>query len=154
MEVRQLVLEKDQFVILLYYVDPGGQHRLRIAVPQEKLMAEIHSGPFGGHFAARSSYNTLAQHYWWGGMFGNVTRWCLSCLTYAAYQGCGRRTRTPLQPIPVGCHLNVLVSKCHGHWGNQYVGVFVEYLTKWVEAYAVDDHTSEMIARLLVDNVV
>ena len=38
--------------------------------------------------------------------------------------------------------------------GNRYVVVFVEYLTKWVEAYAVEDQTSETIARLLIDNVV
>jgi len=38
--------------------------------------------------------------------------------------------------------------------GNRYVVVFVEYLTKWVEAYAVEDQTSETLARLLVDCVV
>ena len=38
--------------------------------------------------------------------------------------------------------------------GNRYVVVFVEYLTKWVEAYAVEDQTSLTIARLLVDSVV
>ena len=38
--------------------------------------------------------------------------------------------------------------------GNHYVVVFVEYLTTWVEAYAVEDQTSETLARLLVDCVV
>jgi len=57
---KHLVLEKEWFVVtneVLYYVDPGEQHRLRIAVPQklkETLMKEAHAhgGPFGGHFAA------------------------------------------------------------------------------------------------------
>ena len=30
----------------------------------------------------------------------------------------------------------------------------MEYVTKWVEAYPVEDQTSETIARLLIDNVV
>ena len=38
--------------------------------------------------------------------------------------------------------------------GNRYIIVFVEYLTKWVEAYTSPDQTSETIARLLVDCVV
>ena len=35
-----------------------------------------------------------------------------------------------------------------------YVIVFVDCLTKWVEAYALSDQTSETIARVLVDNVI
>ena len=38
--------------------------------------------------------------------------------------------------------------------GNRYVIVFIDYLTKWVEAYTKEDQTSETIVRLLVDNVV
>ena len=136
-QARRLVLEKERFVLLdgvLYYVDPGGQRRLRIAVPKgmrEKLMEETHSGPFGGHFAARSLYNTLAQHYWWDDMYGDVTRWCRSCLVCAAYQGCGRRTRPPLQPIPVGAPFERVgvdvLEMPRTLQGNRYVVVFVEY---------------------------
>ena len=78
---------------VLYYVDRGEQHRLRIAVPQkfkETLMKEAHGGPFGGHFAAKGLYRTLSQHFWWDGMFGDVVKWCRSCLTCAGYHGCGR----------------------------------------------------------------
>ena len=32
--------------------------------------------------------------------------------------------------------------------------MFIDYMTKWVEAYAVSDQTSETIATLLIDNVV
>ncbi len=38
--------------------------------------------------------------------------------------------------------------------GNRYIVVFVEYLTKWVEAFPVEDQTSETITRLLIGNVV
>jgi len=63
---KHLVLEKEQFVVsdeVLYYVDPGEQHQLRIAVPQkmkETLMKEAHGGPFGGHVAAKGLYRTLS----------------------------------------------------------------------------------------------
>ena len=37
--------------------------------------------------------------------------------------------------------------------GNWYLVVFLDYLTKWVEAYPVPDQQAETIARLLVENV-
>lgn len=163
-KAKKMVLEKERFSLLegvLYYVDAGGQHRLRIVVPKsmrETLMKETHSGPFGGHFAARGLYNTLSRLYWWDGMFGDVVRWCRSCLTCAAYQGCGQRAKPALQPIPVGAPFDRvgvdILEMPRTVNGNRYVVVFMEYLTKWVEAYAVADQTSETIAQLLVDHVV
>ena len=38
--------------------------------------------------------------------------------------------------------------------GNHYVIVFLDYLTKWVEAYPLPDQTSDTIARVLVDQVI
>ena len=38
--------------------------------------------------------------------------------------------------------------------GNSYIIVFMDYLTKWPEAYAISDQSSETIARLLVENVI
>ena len=85
-------------------------------------------------------------------------RWCRSCLTCAAYQGCGQRLKPALQSIPVGAPFDRvgvdIMEMPRTMNGNRYVVVFVEYLTKWVEAYAVEDQTSLTIARLLVDSVV
>ena len=38
--------------------------------------------------------------------------------------------------------------------GARYVVDFMEYVTRWVEAYPMEDQTSKTIARLLIDNVV
>ena len=114
-QARKLTLQKDQFIIqdgLLYFVDTRGNQKLRLVVPtslQELLMKETHAGPFGGHFAAKGLYNTLAQQYWWEGMFSDVVKWCRSCLTCAAYQGFGRRKPSPLKTISVGSPLSVWV---------------------------------------------
>jgi len=37
---------------------------------------------------------------------------------------------------------------------NYYVIVFMDYLTKWVEAFAIPDQKAETIAHLFVDNIV
>ncbi len=38
--------------------------------------------------------------------------------------------------------------------GNRYIVVFLDYLTKWVEAFALPNQTSETIAWVLCDNVI
>ena len=38
--------------------------------------------------------------------------------------------------------------------GNRYVVVFQDYLTKWVEAFAVPNQTAGTIAKLLVEEIV
>ena len=38
--------------------------------------------------------------------------------------------------------------------GNRYIVVFMDYFTKWAEAFAVSDQQAPTIARLLVENIV
>ena len=121
-------------------------------------MREANTGGASGHFAAKSQYATLSRLYWWEGMYRDMLKHCQSCLTCATYRGTGRRYKAPLQPLPVGdpfdrVGVDILEMPLTTR-GNRYVIVFAEYLTKWVEAYASPDQTSETIARLLVDCIV
>ena len=109
-------------------------------------MEEIIGGSLSGHFAARSMYNILARQYWWEGMYGDVHRYCHACLTCASHNGTGHWHRVPLQPIPLSGpfeRVGVDIMKMPlTETGNQYVIVFMDYLTKWVEAYVAEDQTS------------
>ena len=40
------------------------------------------------------------------------------------------------------------------HTGNQYGVVFIDYLTKWPEVFAISDQTALTIAKLLVEQIV
>ena len=40
------------------------------------------------------------------------------------------------------------------HEGNQYTVVFMYYMTKWLEVFAVPDQKAEIIARLFVEHVI
>ena len=135
--------ERDRLVILdgvFHYVDPARKDRSRMAVPvlRQKLMEEVHSGGFSGHFAVRGLYEKLARRYWWKGMYSDVHRFCQGCLMCAAHGGGGRRTRPPLRSIPVGApfeRIGVdLMEMPLTARGSRYVIVFLDYLTKWVEA--------------------
>ena len=86
----------------------------------------------------------------------DISHWSGACLTCASRQP-GRATKLPLTPIPVGrafdrVGVDVLQFATSSH-GNKYAVVFIDYLTKWPELFAVPDQTAHTIARLLVEHV-
>ena len=70
----------------------------------------------------------------------------------------GRASKPPLTPIPVSGpfdRVGVDVIKfAKSSSGNQYAVVFMDYLTKWPEVFAVADQTALTITKLLVEHVI
>ena len=135
-------------------------YRFAAPVPasiHEKLLKENHSEMFSGHFSVKSLYEKLAKRYWWQGIYADVYSHCKSCLTCASYQGAGHSTRPPLKPLDVvGPFERIgvdILEMPKTERGNSYI-VVMDYLTKWPEAYAIPDQSSETIARLLVEYVI
>ena len=160
---KKLMLDTSNFTVLngvLYFIDPSSKN-LRLAVPQllrQTLLVESHAGAFSGHFAVRGLYKKLRRQYWWQHMYSDVYHHCRSCLTCASYNGSGRRHHPPLNPLPVGAPFERLgidiMEMPLTQDGNRYVIVMMDYLTKWVEACAIPDQSSETLARVLVDYVI
>ena len=87
-------------------------------------------------------------------MCGSVERYCKSCMECVSRKGVGRGVKPPLMTIPVGAPVGVDVLQLPvTESGNKYVVVFLDYLTKWVEAFAVANQSAETIARLLVEEI-
>ena len=160
---RKIVMESANYDLMdgiLYFQYPAAPHRLCIVVPkvlQMPLLEETHGGTFAGHFAERKTHDRLRRYYWWRGIRADVHRYCWGCLPCVTKKGGSKPPRPPLHPIPVEgpfhrVGVNVLqLPLTRG--GNRYVVVFADYLTKWVEAFAVPDQTADTIARLLVEKV-
>ena len=76
------------------------------------------------------------------------------CATHST----GWKVRPPLTPIPVSGPFDRVgvdvIQFPKSRKGNQYAVVFVDYLTKWPEVFAVPDQSSATIARLLVEEIV
>ena len=158
---RRLVLTQSQFVIedkVLYWV--AGDATLRVIPPEcmrQKLFQDAHHGPFGGHLSDTKVHSQIRKHYWWNGMRADITRWSRACLVCATY-GHGRTVRPPLSPIPVSGPFDRvgvdIIQFQRSNAGNQYAVVFMDYLTKWLEVFAVPDQSAATIARLLVEEIV
>ena len=160
---KRIAVEHSQYDLIddiLHHENPINPGCWRQVVPpalRAELLHESHGGKFSGHFAEKKMYDTLRKAYWWPGMRKNVRTHCRSCLNCATRKGTGRAGRPPLQPIPVGGpfhRLGVDVLQLPlTEAGNRYVVVFMDYLTKWAEAFAVPDQSAETIARLLVEEI-
>ena len=91
-------------------------------------------------------------------MRNDVHKFCRSCLVCSTWKGTHGTCKPPLQPIPVSGPFHrvgvdilqlPLTTK-----GNRYVVVFMDYITKWPEAFAIPDQTAETIAKVLVEKVI
>ena len=161
---KRIVLESRRMEIIdgvLYREDVSNCGRWCIVVPEpwrQELLTENHSTIYAGHLSERKVYDRLRRLYWWSGMRADVRRFCRGCLNCASRKGPGHGIRPLLQPIPVRgpfhrVGVDILKLPLTSS-GNQYLVVFLDYLTKWVEAYPVPDQRTETIARLLVENIV
>ena len=90
-------------------------------------------------------------------MLSDITRWSQACLVCATHNP-GRAIRPPLTPIPAAGPFDCIgvdvIQFPRSSSGNQYAVIFMDYLTKWPEVFAVSDQSSATIARLLVEQIV
>ena len=155
---RELALTKNQFEIVdgvLHHVEKDKT--LRVIPPlssRKKLFDEAHSGKLGGHLRDAKMHSVLSRHYWWPGMRADIGKWCRACITCATRLP-GRAPKPPLVPTPVGGPFDRIgvdvIQFPKSKRGNRYAVVFVNYLTKWVEAFATRDQSALTIAKLLVE---
>ena len=160
-KAKLLSFTQSQYTLMdsiLYHIQQDGS--LRVIPPgnlREELFHQAHGGIYGGHLGDAKVYSELLRHYWWPKMRSDITHWSKSCLTCATY-GRGQSVRPPLTPIPVSGPFDRvgidIIKFPHSTKGNQYAVVFMDYLTKWPEVFAVPDQTAATIARLLVEEIV
>ena len=162
---RKVVLESKNFELiidgLLHHEDPACPGCWCLVVPKElrpQLLEEAHAGLFAGHFSERKVYHKIHRLYWWPGLRRDVRQFCRSCLNCVSRRGPGHQQRPPLNPIPVkGPFHRVAVDVLQlplTSSGNKYIVVFMDYLTKWVEAFPTSDQQASTIAGLLVEHII
>ena len=161
---KWMVSESKQYDIIdgvLHFENSAFPNLWRIVVPDQlhsDVLQEAHAGCFAAHFAEKTVYDRLRQSIWWQGMKADVRRHCRSCLVCASRKGVRKTFKPPLQPIPVGGPFHrvaVDILKLPLTYNsNRYVAVFMDYLTKWPEAFAIPNQKAETIAPLFLEHIV
>ena len=124
--------------------------RLVPAAMRIELFKRVH-GHEAGHFGYAKIYPLFSERFFWHGMSLDIRNWLKCCaLCQRIKPGDGRARYALVQDCAVApmkrCGINLSLSK----EGNQYLSALQDYLTKWIEVYAMPDKKALSVAKCLV----
>ena len=136
---------------------PGGNAHvpyIPLSLRQE-LLGFAHGANGIGHYSARYLQETLSNVCWWPTMQMDAEDFVKNCVG-CALAGSQPRAQPPSlgMPVPempfdlVGLDLLKLPKSPRG---NQYLCVFTDYLTRWVEAVPLTDKSADSVARAFLE---
>ena len=119
-----------------------------------------HDNNLSGHLGEKRTLQRLRENFFWPNMSVDVREWYRSCEICCTRKPKPTRPHHALQQNPVGEPLQRVALDIMGPLepptphGNRYILVIVDYLTKWAEAYAMPNQTSETVAKILVNEFI
>lgn len=133
-------------------------HLLLVApqIIRKRIFEEFNCQKYSGHLLGRDRVCKFVQErFYWIGIDSDVGRWCKECDNCARGKPGPGFTKSPLQQSLVGWPLDKIgidiVGRCPiTDNGNEYIIVLSDYFSKWVEAYAVPNHTTLTVADKIV----
>lgn len=136
--------------------------RQQIVVPQklrDELLRSAHDDLLGGHLGRERTYQRLRDKYWWPRLYHDVEEWVKTCESCQAKKDPRHTKGGQLESIPVSRPFERMGMDLIGplpktYRGNKYILVMIDYLTKWVEAFALPKDTAEAVAEKFVEEVV
>jgi transposase InsO family protein len=144
--------------------DAGSPGRMPAFVPYVPLAKRLdvlqsaHSDEAAGHPGIQGTYQYLRYRCFWPGLFDDVKAFVERC--HACQLTRSRPSHhIPLLPLPVASHPFQIVGMDFlklpkTKSGKQYVLVFTDYLTRWVECVATEKQDGETVAEALLKLVV
>lgn len=143
--------------------DVSACTRVQLAVPvemREAVMMAHHDDLLAGHLGVNRTTDALRRLYWWPGMYADIERWVLECMTCQGRKSPAERKKGLMQPMPAPSRafqrigMDLITSFPTSTRGNKYLLVFMDYLTKWPEAVALPNKKADTVARAFVEHVI
>ncbi|KAG7548002.1 Integrase catalytic core [Arabidopsis suecica] len=119
----------------------------------EGILLHCHGSAYGGHFATFKTVSKILQAgFWWPTMFKDAQQFISRCDSCQRKGNISRRNEMPQNPI-----LEVEIFDVWGidfmgpfpsSYGNKYILVAVDYVSKWVEAIASPTNDSRVVLKM------
>ena len=151
-----------------YYIwdDPllfkrGADMIIRRCVPeseQSRIMNECHASPYGGHFSReRTAHKILQTGFYWPTVLRDCTEWVKLCDRCQKIGNISSINEMPLRGILVVQIFDVWGIDFMGpfppSFGNLYILLAVNYVSKWVEAIACLRNDANTVVSFLQKNI-
>jgi hypothetical protein len=134
---------------------------IRRCVPNGEITSVLnfcHSEACGRHFSIKKTAAKILQcGFYWPTLFKDTNDFCRTCERCQKLGAISRRNMMPLNPI-----LIIEIFDCWGidfmgpfppSFGNLYILVAVDYVSKWVEAVACKKNDHRIVVKFLKENV-
>jgi hypothetical protein len=155
----------EQFKIrgkILYRINPTQGRKFLLCVPsilRRKIIEFSHDDPSSSHMGLEKTIARVSERYWWPKFRSSVRKYVMSC-NYCQFHKCiPVFPAGQLQPIPpsdrpfhtIGMdHLGPFKATSEG---KKHIIMAIDYLTKYVEAAAVADTSTALVADFVRDQI-
>ncbi|XP_060972217.1 uncharacterized protein LOC133038172 [Cannabis sativa] len=125
---------------------------------QTKIISFCHDHACGGHFSSKKTAAKILQcGFYWPTIFHDTYAYCKACERCQKLGSVSRRNMMPLNPILIIDVFDVWGIDFMGHFpnsfGNLYILVGVDYVSKWVEVVACHTNDHKVVVRFLKENI-
>ncbi|KAL4303687.1 hypothetical protein GQ457_10G017930 [Hibiscus cannabinus] len=134
---------------------------IRRCIPEEEqqtILEQCHLAPYGGHFGGnRTAAKVLQSGFYWPTLHKDAQLFCQQCDRCQRTGNISKRNEMPLQ--------NILEVELFDVWGIDFMGPFpssfgnlyillaVDYVSKWVEAVATTHNDAKTVQRFIKKNI-
>ncbi|KAL5554123.1 hypothetical protein UlMin_041524 [Ulmus minor] len=134
---------------------------IRRCIPIEEtdsILQQCHSSPYGGHFGGMRTANKVLQAgFYWPTLFKDAHSCVLQCDRCQRMGNVSRKHEMPLNNILEVELFDVwgidFMGPFPSSFGNQYILVAIDYVSKWVEAEAFTTNDAKVVTRFLKKNI-
>nr|CAN82009.1 hypothetical protein VITISV_009795 [Vitis vinifera] len=138
-----------------------ADHIIRKCVPKEEqqgILSHCHENACGGHFASqKTAMKVLQSGFTWPSLFKDSHIMCRSCERCQRLGKLTKRNQMPMNPILIVDLCDVWGIDFMGpfpmSFGNSYILVGVEYVSKWVEAIPCKHNDHRVVLKFLKENI-
>jgi len=160
-DIKQLALRKiHEFTLKndkLYWIKNDAERKVIQRHEMEEILFNLHGSQLGGHFNTEATFNKAKRNYYWPRMYKEVENYVRSC---DVCQRLGNKRKVePLHPIKVGkvfdrVGIDIVGPLGVTKSGKRYIIVATEYLTKWVEARALENIQANTVAKFIYEEII
>ncbi|KAH9734758.1 hypothetical protein KPL71_017490 [Citrus sinensis] len=134
---------------------------IRRCVPETEftsILTFCHTLACGGHFGPkRTALKVLASGFYWPSLFKDAYLFCKSCDRCQRTGNLGPRNQMPQSPILIVEIFDVwgidFMGPFPSSFGNLYIVLAVDYVSKWVEAKATRTNDSKVVVDFIKSNI-
>ncbi|KAL6334767.1 hypothetical protein AAG906_021426 [Vitis piasezkii] len=134
---------------------------IRKCVPEDEqqgILSHCHENACGGHFASqKTAMKVLQSGFTWPSLFKDAHIMCRNCDRCQRLGKLTKRNQMPMNPILIVELFDVWGIDFMGpfpmSFGNSYILVGVDYVSKWVEAIPCKQNDHKVVLKFLKENI-